>query len=394
MRRIERCFSHALDDRRVTVTRFPILVLGGYGVFGSRIAWRLARERDIRVIVAGRSREAAEAQAAAIARDVPHAAVDALAVEAPQGLVEALARTGARLAINCAGPFQGQDYAVPETCIRHGVHYIDLADARDFVCDFRRLDEPARKAGVLAVSGASSVPGLSSTVVAMLARDFEGIERIAVGIAPGNRAPRGLAVTAAILGYVGRPVRVREDGRWTTRYGWQRLLRRTLAAPGLGSLSARWFALCDVPDLELFPAAYPSVRTVTFHAGLELDALSLGLWLLSWPVRWGLVGSLAPLARPFNKAAGWLARWGSDRGGMFVELEGRGQDGRRRRRRWLLLAGQGHGPWIPTLPAVILARTLARGHLTLRGAMPCLDLVTMDEFAAEFADFDIRTAIL
>ena len=36
------------------------------------------------------------------------------------------------LVIHTGGPFQGQDYRVPKTCIECGAHYIDLADDRRF----------------------------------------------------------------------------------------------------------------------------------------------------------------------------------------------------------------------------------------------------------------------
>jgi saccharopine dehydrogenase-like NADP-dependent oxidoreductase len=376
------------------MARFTVLVLGGTGVFGSRISRRLAADRAIRVLVAGRSAATAERMAAELRSEMPAAEAAGLAVTAPHGLGAALAGNGVDLVVNCVGPFQGQGYEVPEACIRHRVHYIDIADGRDFVCNFPRLDAAARAAGVLAVSGASSVPGLSSAAVAALARDFTRLDRLAIGIAPGNRQPRGLATTASILGYVGRPVRVWRDGRWTTLHGWQDLERRGLATPSLGRLSPRWFALCDVPDLALFPEAYPELRSVSFHAGLELGLLQLGLWLLSWPVRWQLIGGLEPLAAPLTRMARWLAPLGSDRGGMFVELAGVGPDGNRVERSWVLMAGSGHGPWIPTLPAVILARQLARGAIGRRGAMPCLGLVTLEAIEAECADLDIRTELV
>jgi hypothetical protein len=377
----------------VSADRFTVLVLGGTGVFGSRISRRLAADRAIRVLVASRSAAAAVRTAAEVRRETPTALVAGLAVAAPQGLEATLASTVVDLVVNCVGPFQGQGYEVPEACIRHRVHYIDIADGRDFVCNFPQLDAAARAADVLAVSGASSVPGLSSAVVAALARGFTRLDRLAIGIAPGNRQPRGLAVTAAILSYVGRPVRVWRDGRWTTRHGWQDLERRELAAPRLGRLRSRWFSLCDVPDLALFPAAYPELRSVAFHAGLELGVLQLGLWLLSWPVRWRLIDSLESLATPFTRVAGWLGRLGGDRGGMFVELAGAGLDGEPVERRWILMVGSGHGVWIPTLPAVILARRLAHGAIGRRGAMPCHGLVSLEAFEAEWGDLDIRTEV-
>jgi saccharopine dehydrogenase-like NADP-dependent oxidoreductase len=58
-------------------------------------------------------------------------------------LPQALASTGAGLVIHTTGPFQTQDYTVPERCIDHGVHRIDIAAGRDFVAGFARL-APAR----------------------------------------------------------------------------------------------------------------------------------------------------------------------------------------------------------------------------------------------------------
>jgi hypothetical protein len=46
--------------------------------------------------------------------------------------------------VHAAGPFQGQDYSVAELCIRHRVHYVDLADDSAFVRDINRLNEPDR----------------------------------------------------------------------------------------------------------------------------------------------------------------------------------------------------------------------------------------------------------
>jgi hypothetical protein len=46
---------------------------------------------------------------------------------------------------------------------------VDLADGRDFVCGIDVLDPQAKAAGVLLLSGASSVPALSSAVVDALA---------------------------------------------------------------------------------------------------------------------------------------------------------------------------------------------------------------------------------
>jgi hypothetical protein len=41
------------------------------------------------------------------------------------------------------------------------------------------------------------------------------------------------------------------------------------------------------------------------------------------------------------------------------------------------------------MPAIILAKRLARGQLFQRGARPCLDLIDLDEFLAALRPLDI-----
>ena len=64
-------------------------------------------------------------------------------------------RRSARGCDQRVGPYQGQDYRLARPASPRGVHYVDLADARAFVTGIAALDEAARRAGVLVVSGAS-----------------------------------------------------------------------------------------------------------------------------------------------------------------------------------------------------------------------------------------------
>ena len=70
-------------------------------------------------------------------------------------------------------------------------------------------------------------------------------------------------------------------------------------------------------------------------------------------------------------------------------LSGRGRDGSDRTERFFIIARQGHGPYIPCMPAIILAKRLARKELSGRGARPCLDLISLGEFLKAFEGFDI-----
>ena len=373
--------------------RFPVLVLGGYGVFGSRICRRLADDPRIRVIVAGRSRAKADTLVGQIAGAVPQAELEARVIDIRGPLHDAFQGLAGGAVVNAVGPFQSQAYDVAEACIEAGINYLDLADGRAFVCSIDALDGRAKQAGVVAISGASSVPGLSSCVVDTLRPEFSIIDEIRMGIAPGNQVPRGLAVLEAILGYVGKPIPRWRNGQFETVYGWQDLMRRPLGLASERPVGTRWFSACDVPDLVLFPDRYAVRNTVTFHAGHELGALHLGLWCLSWGVRAGIVPELSRYARSIGAMAGLFERLGSDRGGMFVELVGEGHDAKPLRRTWTIVADSGHGPHIPTIAAVILAKQLASGKIAWRGARPCLGMFSLDEFAAEVASFDIKFEI-
>ena len=109
-----------------------VVIVGGYGAFGSRIAERLARDAGLALTIAGRNLDSAEALAMTLAR-TGAAGVEATVLDARSSTAEDLARLGARIVINASGPFQEQDYTLARAAIAAGCHYIDLADARAFV---------------------------------------------------------------------------------------------------------------------------------------------------------------------------------------------------------------------------------------------------------------------
>lgn len=366
-----------------------MLILGGYGLFGGRIVRALARDAGLHLLVAGRDRARADAFVASI--DAPEARIETLALDTEAtDFAARVAALAPEVVIDTAGPFQarrartdaaghgdatGCDYRVVRAALAAGAHAIDLADGRDYVRGIVALDEEAKAAGRWVVSGASSVPGLNAAVIEAHRERFAELETVESTISPGNRTPRGWATTLAILSYSGKPYRMLRDGVWRTAYGWQSL--RRLRIVGVGT---RWAVRCEVPDLDLLPARYPSLRTVEFRAGLELWRMHFGLWLATWLVRAGLVRDL----RRFGKPLFWLSeRWqriGSDAGFMHVRMRGRGHDGARQRLDWTLIARNGDGPQIPATAAVLLTRKLAHGALLGASATPCLDLFTLDEF--------------
>ncbi len=359
-----------------------VLVLGGYGFFGSRIARALANDPRVRVFVAGRDRQ----RAAETARALGLPAEQAVGLDAHgEDFVQRLRALGAAVVVHTAGPFQGQSYDVAEAAIAAGCHYIDLADGRAFVAGIARLNGSARERRVSVISGASSVPALSSAVVDRYAPRFDQLLTIRIGIASGARAP-GLATVRGIFGYLGKPFTRLEDGAWVTTHGWLDLRRQRFPAP----LGGRWMGSCDVPDLEVLPIRYPGVRTVTFHAGFASDLGHLAVYALAGLVRAGVLRSAAPFATALNRAARLLEPVISHRGGMFVTLEGTERRGEPLSLTWSLVAAQNHGPEIPCAAAIALVQKMAGGQALPVGAMPCVGLLSVEEYLAPLHALDVH----
>jgi hypothetical protein len=363
-----------------------VLILGGYGVFGGRLARRLTRESDAEVLVAGRSLKSAEAHCQKFG-GTP------VQLDRDNGLDEALARLGPVIVVDATGPFQNYGtgrYRVAEVALATGAHYVDLADDAAFVAGIAELDGAARAAGVSVLSGASSVPAISSAALDELVKPLVSVSRVGSAILPGNRAPRGLSVVRAIVAQVGRPLAVWRGGRWTSEPAWGRIGRLTLTVDGAAPLSARLASSIGAPDHLLFPERY-RVRSAQFQAGLEMKIMHVGLWLLSWPVRLGFVRSIGGLAGILKWIADRLEPFGSDRGGMLVCAAGRDRDGRAVERSWTIIAEAGDGPEIPPTPAFLLVKRLLSGKSGIvPGATPAIGVLGLAEIEAALAPFAIR----
>ena len=367
-----------------------MLILGGYGNFGKRISLSLARDQRIAVLIAGRHSVKADALARTITGKIPNSSVRGYPLDIQSTeFATRLRNSGARLVIHTSGPFQGQDYRVAQACIKAGIDYIDLADDRRFVSGIGQLADDARKNAVRVISGASSVPGLSSAVVDQYLPQFAQLRSIRHNIAPGNRAERGEATIKAILSYTGQPFKRWQGGHWATVYGWQDIHKRHYPEP----VGSRWLASCDIPDLELFPQRYPAVEDVVFHAGLELGLLHLGMYAMASIARLHLIDNWSRYARPITAMSRWFERLGTDIGGMAVEMAGEDPEGKTHKVTWNLIAGSDHGPEIPAIPAIILAKKLAAGNRPQPGAMPCMGLFTVPEFFDEVKDLDISQQV-
>ncbi len=362
-----------------------ILIIGGYGNFGAFIARMLARETNIQLIIAGRrvnkARQLAGQLEAANALEVA-------CIDIHKDLPLALARIAPDIVIHTSGPFQTQSYGVARACIKQGCHYMDLADARAFVAGIGELSNVAKEKGVLICTGVSSVPCLTSAIIDQYIDQFETLETVEYAIATAQLTNRGLATTLAVLSYAGKPFTTLMEGKMQNVYGWLGLRCRKF-----WRLNTRPLGNCDIPDLDLFPNRYPSLKTIRFQAGLELKPIHMILVMLSWLVKQGFIKSLQPLAPFLLKVSYFFDLFGKDDSGFYMKLSGKGKNGEEKMIKFDLIARHGDGLYIPSMPAILLAKKLANEEVSETGAKPCVDLISLDEYLDALSEFDVNWQI-
>ena len=357
------------------------MILGGYDMFGSRIATLLSDADGLEIYVCGRDGRKAEAFCATYRGKPRTHAVTLDRID----VAYALSTIRPDLLVDASGPFQGygaaDPYQVPRACIAAGVDYADLADGAAFVAGIGALDPAAKAAGTFAISGLSTCPALTSAVLDRIAETME-IETVEGGIAPSPFANLGLSVMRAVVGYAGSPVTLLRDGAVATGTGLAETRRYVVAPPGRMPLRERMFSLVDVPDLRVLPVAHPSLRDAWFGAGPVPEALHAMLVAMARMRARLALPSLGPLSRPFHFAKR-LLQFGEHRGGMYVRATGT-RDGRPSETSWHLIAEGDDGPLIPSMAVASIVTSTLAGRKPTPGARTGAGAMTLDDYEQMF----------
>lgn len=355
-----------------------VTILGGAGSIGRRISEELTRRGTARVRLAGHDSEAARAVAhrqGAEFRvcDVRDRAALAAAIE------------DSAVVIDAAGPFQGRDHGAAEVCINARIHYIDIADARDYVLDVSKLDGQARAADVMVTSGASTVPAISAAMLDLLAPSFGRIADICVAATDGSKNRYGAGTLAAVMAGLGRPFRVTTLGQEQVVRGGDDPRKLDFPEP----VGSRVVRLVNAPDVALFPERY-GAATVRCYAGVEGRALPFLLQAVRWIRRRVVDIDLLRWSHFLHWLGGLLTPAGTPNGAVAVWVRGTAGDGRPLQRR-VALVFEHEASVPPGAPAVMLTERILAGGPPRVGAFPCVALLTFEEIAGHLARRRVRT---
>ena len=381
------CSAHSAHENRKN-HRHPgqraghaikVLILGGYGTFGGRLAQLLAGESAVTVIVAGRTRAKAATFCAQLSTTN---AVPAL-FDRNGPVEQQLAELSPDLIVDASGPFQLYDdpYRVVRAALARRIDYLDLADGAGFVKGIAQFDSDAKARGIFLLAGASTFPVLTAAVIRRLMINMARLETVAGGIAPSPYAGVGLNVIRAIASYAGKPVSSMPNGK--PHYALAETKRYAIAPPGRLPLDQVHFSLVDVPDLEVLRHIWPSLKDIWMGAGPVPESMHRALNILAHAVRLRLLPSLAPLA-PLMHHLTNVVRWGEHRGGMFVSIEGIDLHGQRIERSWHMIAEGDDGPFIPSMAAEAIIRHCIAGRRPAAGARPATNDLELSDYEAMF----------
>jgi hypothetical protein len=110
-------------------------------------------------------------------------------------------------------------------------------------------------------------------------------------------------------------------------------------------------------------------------------------------VRHGLIRALAAHAPMLRRLSERFIRFGSDVGGMTVELTGTDRSGAPLHLRWSLSADAGDSPQVPVTPVAVLAQQWADGNITETGARACMGLLTLDQLVSGFVGYAVGCGV-
>lgn len=238
--------------------RMDFLLYGANGYTGELIV-RMAVERGLRPLLAGRNRNAVGALAFELGLDYR-----AFALDEREMLDAAIADVP--VVLHAAGPFAHTSRPMVDACLRTATHYLDITGEVGVFEAIARRDEEAKAAGVMLLPGAGFDVVPSDCLAAHLKTRLPTAERLALAFLALSRVSRGTATTALEHMHQGGLVRRNgklkgiQPGRLIREADFGRGPTEVVAIPW-GDLSTAYYST-GIPNIETYAVLPPPARAL------------------------------------------------------------------------------------------------------------------------------------
>ena len=191
-----------------------VTVLGGSGTVGS-IATRTLASIGVFSEIAVADINVAAARKLVGKLKGPKLSVAELDAENTQSIRKAIG--GSAVVLNCVGPFYKYGPTIMKTVIEARINYVDVCDDFDATEKLLAMDDKAKKAGVSALIGMGSSPGVANVLVRFCADSLlDQIEAVDIYHAHGGEKVEGAAVVKHRIHSMKVNIPMFLNGRFTT----------------------------------------------------------------------------------------------------------------------------------------------------------------------------------
>ncbi len=211
-----------------------VTVLGGCGAVGSVAVRTLVHCGDFSQVVIGDwNIEKARSLALALGPAVTAVQCDARDSESVRSAIE-----GSQVVLNCVGPFYATVKPILHAVVEAGINYVDVCDDVDVTLEILAMDDQVRQAGITALIGMGSSPGLTN-IIARLAADtlLDSVEAIDIFHTHGGEPVEGAGVIGHRFHCMSIPIPMYLEGQlqYVDYFGDDGLaLRQTFDFPIIG----------------------------------------------------------------------------------------------------------------------------------------------------------------
>lgn len=249
-----------------------VLVIGGSGRIGNRVARDIARHTDAEITVTSRNRQKQ------VSSKFNFLSLD---LADREKIAKAIASTD--LVVHCAGPFHHRDGRVLEACIDAGVNYIDVSDHRSFYERVIKHHEKAIASNTTAILNTGIFPGISNSMVKQGIEQFEKPKKIHLSYVVGGSGGAGLTVMRTTFLGLRNKFSALIDGKWQSTLPYTE--REVIEFPKpYGKTGVYWF---DMPETYTFADSF-KVDTVVTKFGSIPDWYNHLTWITAhvFPENW------------------------------------------------------------------------------------------------------------
>jgi saccharopine dehydrogenase (NAD+, L-lysine-forming) len=191
-----------------------VTILGGGGAVGSIATKTLASSGVFSDITVADINMAAARKTVKEAKGAKVTAVQ-LDAESSDSIKKAIA--GSAVVLNCVGPFYKYGPDILKTVIGAGIGYVDICDDFDATEALLAMDEKAKKAGVSALIGMGSSPGVANVLVRFCADSLlDRVESVDIYHAHGGENIEGAAVVKHRIHSMKMDIPMFLNGQFTT----------------------------------------------------------------------------------------------------------------------------------------------------------------------------------